>query len=349
MLHQFEYRGPHSAVEDVTILSEKHCWRTLGGLITENYLAAQSAIKDGCHLQAAQFTLRHPEVMLCDLSNVSFPLNTYPHDIIEASFDAIRAEVYLHAKNPEYNLIHGDDLAPEIAVSGSSSATLQRQKELLIEKIYTEIGITSNFRCSNANRRGIEKKTPIISAKSKVLEMYSGFCSYYSQFVQFGQWDASPVFNLQYIYDDHEVWRQIANLGDNKAFVLTAGLPLALGYVNATNDDNIFFTEVHRQNDASMMQKKIAFSGLIPEPPKQGTWVVIDKAYSGGSIVYAKRLLRTILGNDAKIVTVALFPKSLEAFASADYAVYAGRLIRVLDVIHELTGNFWHKQLLRRH
>ncbi|MNV57880.1 hypothetical protein D3C71_1502300 [compost metagenome] len=54
----------------VTIISEHHAWRTLSGVQTNDYYAYRNALLNGCHLQKASFELRHPEVMIYDLSNI---------------------------------------------------------------------------------------------------------------------------------------------------------------------------------------------------------------------------------------------------------------------------------------
>lgn len=60
----------NSHLNSTTIISEHHAWRTLTGLQTSDYYAYRKALMSGCHLQRASFELRHPEVMVCDLSNL---------------------------------------------------------------------------------------------------------------------------------------------------------------------------------------------------------------------------------------------------------------------------------------
>lgn len=56
--------------KSITIISEYHGWRTLSGVQTSDYYTYRNAILNGCHLQRASFDLRHPEEMICDLSNL---------------------------------------------------------------------------------------------------------------------------------------------------------------------------------------------------------------------------------------------------------------------------------------
>ncbi|MEG0635950.1 MAG: hypothetical protein RR517_25880, partial [Pseudomonas sp.] len=78
----------------------------------------------------------------------------------------------------------------------------------------------------------------------------------------------------------------------------------------------------------------------------QSSWVVIDKAYTGGSIRHAANVIRETYGYDTEIKTVALFPKSFGALMGADYAVYAGRLFNVKEHASRLDRDNWHTQLI---
>jgi hypothetical protein len=219
----------------------------------------------------------------------------------------------------------------------------------VLTQLYKQLDICSLGVLSPENARGLSKSTGLIRARSEVLRYYANFCDFYSQYIQYGHLDEAIVLNQRLIYSPHKVWTQLSQLAHNKLFILSAGLSLGLGYTNATGDESIFFTEIHRQNDAAALERTSAFSGLYPQPQaidSERSWLVIDKAYTGGSIDFGKRQLRKYLGDRVSITSVALFPKSFRAFASADYAVYAGRLIKVRDVVSELDPVNWHRQLL---
>src|SRR5699024_12763039 len=77
------------------------------------------------------------------------------------------------------------------------------------------------------------------------------------------------ILNQDLIYQNHMVWVEIQKLAENKLFILTAGLPIALGYMNSTMDNNIHFTEVHRQNDPYQMYRRKTFNSIYPELNKE--------------------------------------------------------------------------------
>ena len=120
---------------EVTIVSQKHCWRTLGGTQTRNYASARQAIDDGCHIQDLTFVLRHPEAMLCDLSNLEWPVCTYDTAAIEAVFDEIDLVTRSIPSSESVKRISGEDLRPEIAVSAPTSAIAREYKARLLEQL----------------------------------------------------------------------------------------------------------------------------------------------------------------------------------------------------------------------
>ncbi|WP_300730251.1 phosphoribosyltransferase [Pseudomonas sp.] len=187
----------------------------------------------------------------------------------------------------------------------------------------------------------------MINTSAQTIDFHNIFCDFYSKYVSHEHWDSCSAFNTRYIYEDHEVWHQINKISKNKLFILSAGLPLALGYMAATGDEHIYFSEIHRQNDAGILNKDNSFHGIFPTPKKPNdTWLIIDKSYTGGSLRQAANTIRAQYGYDIEIKTVALFPKTFSAFIAADYAVYAGKLFDVRDYASLLDRDSWHLQLL---
>lgn len=341
-------RSQEELSQTVTITSQKHCWRTLGGTRTQSYTDARQAMNDGCHIQDLTIVLRHPEAMLCDLSNLEPPLSSCSTADIEKLFAGISVLTDAAEKSEPVRRIYGEDLRPEIAVSAASKDLAKSFKARILKTALENNAIEPFDYGSRLRARGIGKSRHIISSSQNTQEIYNAFCAHYGRYVASTYWASSSALNQSLIYDDHIVWRQIESLGDNKLFIISAGLAIGLGYAESTDDDRLFFTEVHRQNDPSVLQRRAPFDKIYPDPHDlPGSWVVIDKAYTAGSIRHAKHRLRKQLGYDTEIITVALFPKSLEAVTAADYVVYAGRLIAVKDIVCDLLFEDWHVRLLR--
>ncbi|KPA88271.1 MULTISPECIES: hypothetical protein [Pseudomonas] len=344
----FMQRTLDQYVNFITIISERHGWRTLGGVQTNDYYVYRNAMREGCHLQKASFELRHPEEMICDLSNLESIYNGIDSE------DIIRLWKYLDSVTKKIRFggvrrISGDGLSPEIAISGPSMLQLKNIKQRLVGEGFSQLGFDfdKDVHFSKNTLHGIAKNRLLIDANTETMEFYSEFCAFYSKYISHEYWDVSSVFNARYIYEDHLVWHQIKKISKNKLFLLAAGLPLALGYLAATGDQNIFFTEIHRQNDSGLLNRDFAFRGIFPTPNLSSeSWLIIDKSYTGGSIKHAANSLRESLGYDADVKTLALFPKSFGAFMSADYAVYAGKLFEVKECAPRLDRECWHTQLI---
>lgn len=334
-----------SSYSKVTLVNERHCQRSVGGYRFNDFAGARTAMMAGGQLQELSFTIRHPECMVCDLSNLDMPFALWSKTTIEQAFHAIDAALLANRKPDYLHRITGNDLKPEIAVSGPSREALDAWRhEFLLEVLAVNGGQAS---APGDAPRGLQKSRPLIEVGDLAQRWLREFTLYYSQFVHPAYWDEHPALNLQKLYCDHPVWRDLAALPGRKLFVLSSGLSLGLSYIASSGDGDIFFTELHGQNDANQLGRLSSFAGVYPEPPNERDWVVIDKAYSGGTIDAAAAILRAKLGRPINITKVALFPKSLQALKRADYAVYAGRLFRCSEVVPGLSADHWHLELLR--
>lgn len=341
VLHSLNQR-----TNSITIISEHHGWRTLSGVQTNDYYAYRNAILNGCHLRRASFDLRHPEEMICDLSNIEPIFNGMSAEEILSIWD------YLSLSTSKISAtairrINGDGLSPEIAISGPSKTDLVNLKNTLISEAFTHLRRDTFPVLMKESTYGIAKSRLLINTSNETLEFHNRFCAFYSKFISHEHWDNCSALNTRYIYENHAIWSQIEKISKNKLFLLSAGLPIALGYFAATEDSNIFFSEVHRQNDSSLLSRENAFQDIFPHPTSSNeSWLIIDKAYTGGSLRQATNMIRKKFGYDIEVKTVALFPKSFSAFMSADYAVYAGKLFEVKSCASRLDRNLWHKQLI---
>lgn len=298
--------------------------------------------------------MRYPEVMLCDLSNVERPLSEYDSEVIDKAYSLINEYCNIALENHGGGYaarIRGDDLRPEIAASAPTRAELQWFKQEVLNRLQVDLLRLSPRPAGRYDARGLYKNKPLIEASDRTIDFHNEVSSFYSRYLDRSEFNGASAFSPQSVYEHHPVWHQVSDLGASKLFVLSAGFPLGLGYMDCTGDRSVFFTEVHRQNDSAALGRRRGFSEIFPDVSahQSKSWVVIDKAYSGGSLEFARKLLQMRFGSSTHVVTVALFPKSLSAVASADYMVYAGRLIRVKDVIQELDAQNWHRQLLYYH
>ncbi|WP_434695637.1 hypothetical protein [Pseudomonas sp. Z1-14] len=320
----------------ITIISRHHAWRTLSGVKTNDYYTYRHAIQNGCHLQRASFDLRHPEEMVCDLSNLERIYDGMTEQAVVRIWDYLDVWTRNWAHG-EICRVRGDGLSPEIAIAGPSKSRLIEVKKSLIKQAFLHLrkGIFPTNEPGAV--RGINKDLPLINMSDATLNFHNKFCAFYSRYISHEHWNSSSSLNTRFIYEDHDIWHEIEQISNNKLFLLSAGLPLALGYMTATGDSNVFFSEIHRQNDAGMLSRNNAFRDIFPTPPlTDESWLIIDKSYTGGSLIQAANLIRSTLGYKVNIKTLALFPKSFGAFMSADYAVYAGRLYEVKT--HASTG-----------
>ncbi|WP_256262572.1 hypothetical protein [Pseudomonas gingeri] len=338
---------PDQRTNLITIISEHHGWRTLSGIQTSDYYAYRNAIRDGCHLQRVSFELRHPEEMICDLSNLDPIYNGMHRDDIVKIWEHLNLSTRKMEGRGGIGRVEGNGLSPELAISGPSKSVLTILKNSLISEAFNHIQSSFFPITTKKPSRGVAKNRLLTNADSNTLDFHNRLCIFYSQYVSHEQLESNSIFNTRYIYEDHEIWHQIENLSKNKLFLLSAGLPLALGYMAATGDQNVFFLEIHRQNDSSLLNKNIEFQDIFPTPTSsRDPWLIIDKAYTGGSLRQAANTIRKKYGYSVEIKTVALFPKSFSAFMGADYAVYAGKLFDVRAYTSRLDRDLWHMQLI---
>ncbi|MDF9774729.1 hypothetical protein [Pseudomonas baetica] len=330
----------------ITIISEHHAWRTLSGVQTNDYYAYRKALLNGCHLQKASFELRHPEVMIYDLSNIEPNFNYLSDEEIVNTWSYLNLRTS-QLNSSELRKIKGDGLSPEIAISGPSKHLLLEYKNSLIREALSNFSHNRQFSSMKPTIRGIAKNRLLIATNDETIDFHNRFCEFYSGYISHEHWDSSLALNTRYIYEHHAIWHKIKTIAKNKIFLLSAGLPLALGYLATTGDRNIFFSEIHRQNDPSLLTRDNDFLDIFPLTSSSNEpWLIIDKAYTGGSLRAAANMLRKKLGYELDVKTLALFPKTFSAFMSADYAVYAGKLYEVRSHASRLDRENWHTQLI---
>ncbi|WP_197255767.1 hypothetical protein [Paenibacillus dendritiformis] len=177
-------------------------------------------------------------------------------------------------------------------------------------------------------------------------DIFKNFINKYKEKISAEYWSKIDMFNLSTVYQDHEVWPMLKELGANKMFIITAGLAIGLGYADATRDYFISFTEIHRQNDPYQLYRKSSPIGFTPVNETPGNWVVIDKVYTAGTINLAADVIREKVGSTVTITRVGLFPKSYDSLKSLDWFVYGGRIYRCAEILPRITKSDWHKSIL---
>ena len=328
----------------ITLKSTAHYNRTVNGIKLDNVQDLNRAIQNGCGLQEVNYILRYPEVMLCDLSNPEFPLNLCDNDTIVDCYNLINLKLDKSLENTNFTRIFGDNLKAEIAINGPSKEELIDFKEKFLSEIYRKLGIYSKVYLDLFNSKGLHPIRNIDSISLEAQREYTNLIDKYKEYIKPEAYSNIKLFNINNVYQNHMVWADIQKMSDFKLFILTAGLPLALGYVNSTQDCNIFFTEVHRQNDPYQLYRKELFDFIHPSLNQTGKVAIIDKMYTGGSINQVADSLNVLDG--ISVVKVGLFPKAYDSLKTVDYVVYGGRLIDSQHLITNCTEEDWHIKAL---
>ncbi|KGX85215.1 hypothetical protein [Pontibacillus litoralis] len=337
--------------KEIELKSGAHFNRTVGGIVTNSLDAVDVAVQNGCAIQDVRYTLRYPEIMICDLSNPEYPLNLCDGETIYNCFIMIEKTLSDYIKNTNIKRITGDSLKTEIAITGPIKQELWQVKNAILQRVYECLDIKSKMYLSLYEARGIHQIRNINNSNDIVKEFYQQFIAKYSEYIKQEAKPQIKLFNQSTIYQNHLLWNKIKGLAKNKLFILTAGLSIALGYMNSTMDKRIFFTEVHRENDPYQLYRKKNFHTIFPEniceEAQHDSIVIIDKIYTGGSLLIAEDLVVGKRSNTSpKILKVGLFPKSYHSLHNVDYVVYAGRLIKSTYILENYTSEDWHFGLL---
>lgn len=325
--------------------SEAHCGRVVGGLETSDASALRTAVEMGGMLQSLVYRVRYPEVMLSDLSNPPHAIALCGTETILEFHERVRAAAERLPKELGVTPITGEGLYTEYAICGPSKPMLQQIRMRLFAQVFQEMRLWSDTTWRPFEARALHETRRIDQLTQSQLAFYRGVAERYADTIASGFRQQVEILQLGTFYQSHFVWQQIQKLGTHKLFVLCAGLKLALGYLNCTGDSRVHFLEFHRQNDPFQLYRLTPPPELLPEQPDDDTWVVIDKAYTSGTINLAADRLRQKYGNRIRVVRVALFPKSYTAIQQSDYIVYAGRLYNSGRVLKAVNPHRWHLDL----
>ncbi|MBC1936704.1 hypothetical protein HCA69_10025 [Listeria grandensis] len=331
-------------MKEVTLTSNQHFGRTVSGVEISSMKEVDKAIDKGCSIQGIKYILRNPEVMICDLSNLEYPLSTCTENTILKCFEYIQANLDKKLFNTTIKKIYGEGLVTEIAICGPSVRDLDNIKQEILEEAYKELEILTKVQYSLYDAKGIERIREVDKISSRAMIVQNELLNYYKSYVWEKDISNIKIFNIKKVYQNHRIWSDIRSLGTNKLFILNAGLQLALAYINSTGDKNIYFSEFHRENDPYEQYKKMPFNEIFPKISNDESVVVVDKMYTGGTIRLAvEQLQKEGIQN---IITVGLFPKAFKSLITVDYFVFAGKLYETKEVLHKLSEDNWHKELI---
>jgi len=133
------------------------------------------------------------------------------------------------------------------------------------------------------------------------------------------------------------VWREIAEqcAADFFIFVLEAGKPYAIAFKAETGIEPLLI-EYHAEKYKNCGRIR------LPRLPEGSRVVLIDKFYSGSTLLELKELLKKM---NVKVTLVALFPKSRMNLTCTDYIVWWDKLLKTSSVTKFLDDKNWHIHL----
>lgn len=296
-------------------------------------------------LQSLVYRMRYPEVMLSDLSNPPHAVALCRTKAILEFHQRVRDVAERTPKEDGILPITGEGLYTEYALCGPSKPALQQLRMRILAQVIDEMDLWSETTLLPFEARALHDTRQIDQLTLPQRTFYRDVADRYAQTIALGFRARLEILQLSTFYQSHFVWHQIQKLGTHKLFVLCAGLKLALGYLNSTGDPHVHFLEFHRENDPFQLYRVAPPPEILPERPVDDTWVIIDKAYTSGTINLAAAALRKRYGPKIRIERVALFPKSYTAIQQSDYIVYAGRLYRSARVLATVHPERWHYEI----
>jgi hypothetical protein len=327
------------------ICSAAHCNRRVQGVRVSSLDQVSQALDLGYQLQSVDLLLRYPEEVVLEIGNPELPLCLGPAALVREVFFYLQKEVPLRCNGSAEKLIVGDGLYSELCICGPWRDELAALKSQLLEDSLRRFKIQHQASLTPYYGKGIHRTRPSSTLPPDLQQFKEQIVAWYAQQVRPEYRHLLKLNRLNRVYQRHDAWSRIAKLGDHKVFILTAGLELALGYMNSTGDRAVSFSEVHRENDAFQLFRNKQRDEIFPAVSDSSTYVIIDKAYTGKSILAVREQLVKTAGW-GKITTVGLFPKSYKALESLDYVVFAGQLLATSEILPRCSRETWHLDLL---
>lgn len=263
--------------------------------------------------------LRFPEICLFDLSNPRPPFSKLlglPLIELWERSQEIASEV---ANNMECILIAGENLQAALYVCGPNISTLNKLYQQFISALAAEhsyIAEIENYlnNLRNPRERQFQQGYPCDFLKS----IRNDYAQHFGNVSLL--WSPLRKGNRQHSELPIKNW--LASLNCNVGFILHSGLPFIVDYLKSIPGgiNHVFVIEIHLENDPyELLRKKTLDTWFYYRENVGDRYVVVDKAFSGGTLMKAKQVLP---GNP---LTIALYPKSYCAITRVDYCLFGGK------------------------
>lgn len=294
-------------------------------------------IKDGWRMYPGKykFIMRAPEAVLCDLSELDTnPIKNITEVLI--LYKIIKSINILkfiknnllklsYFKNLKIIDIRGKSLDLEIRIAGSDS----RVKEIPIYLIKflkrTNLWQKYNKQVKSLikNREIVTKTKDISNSSLKTKRIYNKIVQVYKIF------KGTEIPNKV----TYNIWKQLPQC-DVYVFVPMAGLKYCFGFIEDTERINkIMLWECHLNLDRT---KELRF---FIKNLKNKKIFIIDRSYSGNTIIYLKKKIKNKGGRPYGI---AVFPKSKRSIKNSKYFYFLDKLIETRKVNF---SNNWQERL----
>lgn len=125
----------------VLLKSKAHNNRVVSGIKTTQINQVIDAINNGASIQEISYTLRFPEVKICDLSNLEPPLSLCKGEQILKVFSHIKEDIHRSIEGTNFQVIYGDGLDTEVAICGESLEELRCFKTKYLKEVYKTFNI----------------------------------------------------------------------------------------------------------------------------------------------------------------------------------------------------------------
>lgn len=284
--------------------------------------------------------LRFPELCLFDLSNPRPHFSKLSGSQLLELWERAREIISEVVSNMGCILITGENLQSALYVCGPCMSTLNKLYRQFISvltvghRYMVEIENDLNS-LSDLGERQFQQGYPY--------DFVQSIRNDYAQHLGTGALLWSPLGRGTWRHVELPIKNWLAGLNCNVGFILHAGLPFMVDYLMSIRGsiNHVFVVEFHLENDPyELLKKKTSDTWFYPRENVGDRYVIVDKAFSGGTLMKAKQAL------PANTLTVALYPKSYSAITRADYCLFGGKLFSQASISKlDIERNNWSQIL----